>query len=439
VGRTYRFTAWVRSDNSTGPVKIRVYERAGSTQVGNTFYSNQPALTTGWQLLTADYVVRQAGTNLDMRVTAVPVAAGESFLVDDVGIELLGGGGAPGGGTGPFALAVSTVGGGTVAKNPDLSSYTAGSTVQLTATAAAGFHFVGWSGDASGSVNPISVTMDANKSVTATFEVNAGGTNLALNPGFETDLSGWGRYDGAVLSRVAGGHTGGFAMLLTASLASSYGCRENPSAVTTVAGVGRTYRFTAWVRSDNSTGPVKIRVYEYAGGTQVGNTFYSNQPALTTGWQLLTADYVVRQAGTSLSVRVTSVAATVGESFLLDDVGIELLPAVGPAFALQPADEAATGPAAVFGARLVPSPLRARSGDPGSLQLTTTVAGPLRAQLFDVTGRVVQTLVDLAWAPAGTHTLRLSGGRNRSLEPGLYFYRVHGADGVLSGRAVVAP
>ncbi|MBI4761641.1 MAG: choice-of-anchor Q domain-containing protein [Chloroflexota bacterium] len=48
--------------------------------------------------------------------------------------------------------------------------YTAGSVIQLTAAPNAGFIFSNWSGDASGSTNPVSVTMNANKSVTANFK-----------------------------------------------------------------------------------------------------------------------------------------------------------------------------------------------------------------------------------------------------------------------------
>ena len=71
-----------------------------------------------------------------------------------------------------FTLNVTVVGNGTVTKNPDLPTYTAGSVVQLTAAAATGFHFAGWSGDASGITNPLSVTMDSNKNITATFLAN---------------------------------------------------------------------------------------------------------------------------------------------------------------------------------------------------------------------------------------------------------------------------
>src|SRR5262249_22184824 len=42
----------------------------------------------------------------------------------------------------------------------------------LTATPATNWNFAGWSGDATGSANPLTVTMDANKAITATFTIN---------------------------------------------------------------------------------------------------------------------------------------------------------------------------------------------------------------------------------------------------------------------------
>ena len=71
--------------------------------------------------------------------------------------------------TGGFTLTLSTSGSGVVSKNPNQLSYLSGSSVTLTATPAAGFVFSGWSGDASGLTNPLSVTMTANKSIGATF------------------------------------------------------------------------------------------------------------------------------------------------------------------------------------------------------------------------------------------------------------------------------
>ncbi len=69
----------------------------------------------------------------------------------------------------PKQLAIATVGNGSVAKNPDLSGYACGTVVTLTATADTGATFGGWSGDASGTTNPITVTVTANRAITATF------------------------------------------------------------------------------------------------------------------------------------------------------------------------------------------------------------------------------------------------------------------------------
>lgn len=68
-----------------------------------------------------------------------------------------------------YSITVSTSGQGSVTKNPSQTSYTYGSTIQVTATPASGWVFSGWSGDISGSSNPVSVTVSGNRGVTATF------------------------------------------------------------------------------------------------------------------------------------------------------------------------------------------------------------------------------------------------------------------------------
>jgi hypothetical protein len=71
-----------------------------------------------------------------------------------------------------YALTVTTVGSGSVAKTPNTATYTSGAVVQITATPAAGWSFAGWSGALTGTANPASITMNANKAVTATFTQN---------------------------------------------------------------------------------------------------------------------------------------------------------------------------------------------------------------------------------------------------------------------------
>ncbi len=67
------------------------------------------------------------------------------------------------------SLTVSTSGSGAVTKSPDQDTFDSGSIVSLTATPASGYTFAGWSGDASGTTNPLAVTMNGNLSITANF------------------------------------------------------------------------------------------------------------------------------------------------------------------------------------------------------------------------------------------------------------------------------
>ncbi|CAM1345221.1 InlB B-repeat-containing protein [Tenacibaculum amylolyticum] len=53
--------------------------------------------------------------------------------------------------------------------NPTNGTYDDGTSVTLTATPNAGYQFDGWSGDASGTTNPLTITMDSDKTVTAMF------------------------------------------------------------------------------------------------------------------------------------------------------------------------------------------------------------------------------------------------------------------------------
>ncbi|WP_345162583.1 InlB B-repeat-containing protein, partial [Pontibacter saemangeumensis] len=68
----------------------------------------------------------------------------------------------------------------TVSKSPNQSSYAAGTEVTLTAAPAAGYVFSGWTGDASGTANPLKLTMDTNKSVTANFSATDSGPQALL-------------------------------------------------------------------------------------------------------------------------------------------------------------------------------------------------------------------------------------------------------------------
>lgn len=67
-------------------------------------------------------------------------------------------------------------GSGEVGISPALNSYPEGTQVQLTANAKQGYVFSGWSGDITGTQNPITIVMNSDKHITANFvELTGGG------------------------------------------------------------------------------------------------------------------------------------------------------------------------------------------------------------------------------------------------------------------------
>jgi endo-1,4-beta-xylanase len=80
-----------------------------------------------------------------------------------------------------LTVTLGGTGSGTTSLSAGSHSYNAGSAVTITATPLQGSVFSGWSGAYTGSTNPITITMDANKSLTANFTAqSSGGTGTGL-------------------------------------------------------------------------------------------------------------------------------------------------------------------------------------------------------------------------------------------------------------------
>jgi len=77
-------------------------------------------------------------------------------------------------------LSVSATEGGTV--TPESGIYSDGETATLTATALPEYEFSHWSGDLTGTTNPIDITMNDDKSITANFIYNGSSTSVTLSP-----------------------------------------------------------------------------------------------------------------------------------------------------------------------------------------------------------------------------------------------------------------
>jgi hypothetical protein len=73
---------------------------------------------------------------------------------------------------------------GTVIRSPSKTNYRDGSTVTLTATPEGEFHFMGWSGDLTTTTNPVLLTMDSTRTLTANFAPNGYGLTVNATHGY---------------------------------------------------------------------------------------------------------------------------------------------------------------------------------------------------------------------------------------------------------------
>jgi hypothetical protein len=90
-----------------------------------------------------------------------------------------------------LTINISPVGAGSVLLDPDQSEYEFDTDVNLTANSNVGYYFSEWSGDASGSLNPIIITMNSNKLINAIFEEGVfEDFNDGVADNFNTDGSG---------------------------------------------------------------------------------------------------------------------------------------------------------------------------------------------------------------------------------------------------------
>ena len=150
-----------------------------------------------------------------------------------------------------YTLTVTTSGNGSVTKNPDQANYYEGDSVQLTAVPASNWSFAGWSGDASGTTNPTTVTINGNKAVTATFTQIEYTVTVTVSPS-------------------AGG---------TVTKSPSKSTYHYGDVVTLTESPSTGYSFSAW--SGDGTGTGSTRSITVTGNMDVTATFTQNTNTIT--------------------------------------------------------------------------------------------------------------------------------------------------------------
>ncbi|MEI7821211.1 MAG: hypothetical protein WCK55_09865 [Verrucomicrobiota bacterium] len=141
------------TDAASGPIGTMQLELG--VWKGSILMATAPTTATVWN---------SNGGQASMPVTIKGVSSGGG------GGTVKGGGGGGGSTTTTYKLSTITTGKGSIAIIPAAASYAPGTVVTLTATPAAGSPWVGWSGGVVSKSQTISVTMNANISVTANFK-----------------------------------------------------------------------------------------------------------------------------------------------------------------------------------------------------------------------------------------------------------------------------
>jgi PKD repeat protein len=168
---------------------------------------------------------------------------------------------------------------------------------------------------------------NANGSSTASRTVDvtappASGTNLIVNPLFETGIGGWDTngYAAVTLEQESGGHSGSWSAKVTNTGTSAVSATLNdaPNSVSrTSAG---TYTASIWVRSGTGTAGAKLylRIREYQGASKLNEA--TVPVTLSTSWQQVTATMTPTAPGSSaIDFGAVVFSAPPGATYFADD------------------------------------------------------------------------------------------------------------------------
>lgn len=150
--------------------------------------------------------------------------------------------------------------------------------------------------------------------ITLTYSVaTAPGTNIAVNPGFEVDLSNWYSTGYGTGTRVTTQHNSGVAALqmvngTTANTVPSAGTYGWEGAYLNNLVVGQTYTMSMWFKGAVGGEVVKMSTY----GSSVATL------TLTTGWQLLSLTFTATSASDGIYIWST----TSGATWYADDLSV---------------------------------------------------------------------------------------------------------------------
>ena len=156
----------------------------GTTTGGGTFISGTSVTATAVPAVGYTFTNWTEGTTVVSTLKDFPFLISASrTLVANFNINM-------------YLLTVTSLNG-TVAKLPNQTTFSHGTSVVLTATPAVGYTFTSWSGDATGTTSPLTVGMNSEKNITANFTAIAAKYTVGLssNPLLGGTTTGGGSFD----------------------------------------------------------------------------------------------------------------------------------------------------------------------------------------------------------------------------------------------------
>ena len=176
------YVDWAVINNGTGATSTTFYTNLFVDGILKGSWSTNPPLNPGYWTSIADFSIGSltTGQHSIKIVTDAGSAIGEGNEGDNEYTKTI----VVQASQYTLATSVNPPGGGTVSPS-GTTSYNSGQSVQVSATANSGYAFSGWTGDLSGITNPVYITMNGNKSVTANFTQNQPSQytlTVAINP-----------------------------------------------------------------------------------------------------------------------------------------------------------------------------------------------------------------------------------------------------------------
>jgi uncharacterized repeat protein (TIGR02543 family) len=341
-----------------------------------------------------------------------------------------------------YTLETALIGSGTITRTPDQSSYQHGATVELLATAATGSTFTGWSGDATGSTNPLSVLMDSDQRITATFALDAGPSILTF-----TSI-----HDGRIQSdgpNTTYGSTGPASLLRVRSTSPTVRSYLKFD-VAGLSGVVQSAKLRLYCVDDSPDGAAVYAVANDYLGTStpwletgltwnnapaVGGTAFDHETNVALGtWVEFEVTASITGNG-AYSFALTSGSTNIAAYSPKEGVQPpQLVIQVEPAVLHAPPSLSKSGPLLTLGAAR-PTPFSHQT----SVRFELARPARVTALLFDVSGRVVRDFGSVDLSP-GSHDVVWDGrdGNGRPATSGSYWLRLEAPGASASRRLVLS-